>query len=127
MTAVLPPRTAQGAPLRRSLRDTLTRVAEAVTTPVVPAEYLDLIAPLRSGADLRGKVVSVTPETRDAATVRIRPGRGWRGHVPGQYIRIGVDVNGVRNWRAYSVTSLVGEPDGTVSVTVKAIDGGKVS
>ncbi|WP_406832008.1 ferredoxin reductase [Pedococcus sp. KACC 23699] len=127
MTAVLPPRTAHSAPPRRSLRDTLTRVAQAVTTPVVPAEYLDLIAPMRSGADLRGRVLSVTAETRDAATVRIKPGRGWKGHVPGQYIRIGVDVNGVRNWRAYSLTSLIGDPDGAVAITVKAIDGGKVS
>ena len=68
----------------------------------MPADYLDLVAPLRAGADLRGRVVSVTPETRDAATVHIKPGRSWRGHVPGQYIRIGVDVDGVRNWRAYS-------------------------
>ncbi|KRE57012.1 ferredoxin reductase [Phycicoccus sp. Soil748] len=126
MTAVLPSRVTRGTP-RRSLRDVVARAAAAVTTPVLPADYLDLIAPLRSGADLRGKVVSVTPETRHAATVRIKPGRGWRGHVPGQYIRIGVDVDGVRNWRAYSVTSLAGEPDGTVSITVKAIDGGKVS
>ena len=72
-----------------------------------PADYLDLFAPLRAGADLRGRVVSVTPETRDAATVRDQPGRGWAGHVPGQYVRIGVDVDGVRNWRAYSLTSPV--------------------
>ncbi len=126
MTAAVSPRVTSGEP-RRSLRDALVRVAEAVTTPVVPAEYLDLIAPMRSGADLRGKVVSVTPETRDATTVRIKPGRGWLGHVPGQYIRIGVDVDGVRNWRAYSLTSLAGSPDGTIAITVKAIDGGKVS
>ena len=57
-------------------------------TPLVPSDYLDLIAPLRSGADLRARVVSVTRETRDAVTVRLRPGRDWAGHVPGQYVRI---------------------------------------
>ena len=96
-------------------------------TPLLPDDYLDLVAPLRAGADLRGRVVSVTPETRDASTVRIRPGRGWRGHVPGQYIRIGVDVDGVRQWRAYSLTSPVDTPDGLISITVKAIPDGKVS
>lgn len=96
-------------------------------TPLLPDDYLDLVAPLRAGADLRGRVVSVTPETRDASTVRIRPGRGWRGHVPGQYIRIGVDVDGVRQWRAYSLTSPVDAPDGLISITVKAIPDGKVS
>lgn len=125
MTAVLPSRTP--ASTRPSLRTALQKLAEAVATPVVPAEYLDLIAPLRAGADLRGRVVSVVPETDDAASVTIRPGRGWRGHRPGQYIRIGVDVDGVRNWRAYSVTSHAGASDGLISITVKAIPGGKVS
>lgn len=127
MTAVLPLRTASGTPTRRSLRAALWRVAEAVAHPVLPADYLDLVAPLRAGADLRGRVVSVTPETRDAATVRIKPGRSWRGHLPGQYIRIGVDVDGVRNWRAYSLTCPVESPDGLISITVKAIPDGKVS
>jgi ferredoxin-NADP reductase len=95
--------------------------------PLLPSDYLDLVAPLRAGADLRARVVSVTPETRDAATVVLRPGRSWRGHVPGQYIRIGVDVDGVRNWRAYSLTCPVGAPDGLISITVKAIPDGKVS
>ncbi|WP_270886307.1 ferredoxin reductase [Pedococcus sp. 5OH_020] len=125
MTAVLPsPATASTRP---TLRTALWKVAEAVATPVLPADYLDLIAPLRSGADLRGRVISVVPETLDAASVTIKPGRGWRGHVPGQYIRIGVDVDGVRNWRAYSVTSRADARDGLISITVKAIPGGKVS
>jgi ferredoxin-NADP reductase len=125
MTAILPAR--QVATSRPSLRGILWRVAEAVATPVLPDDYLDLIAPLRAGAELRGRVVSVTPETRDAATVVIRPGRGWQGHVPGQYIRIGVDVDGVRNWRAYSLTSPADAPGGLISITVKAIPDGKVS
>ncbi|KRF27318.1 ferredoxin reductase [Phycicoccus sp. Soil802] len=128
MSAVLPLRTTSGStsPLP-SLRTVLRRVAEAVATPVLPDDYLDLIAPMRAGADLRGRVVSVTPETRDAATVHIRPGRSWAGFVPGQYIRIGVDVDGVRNWRAYSLTSPLNSPDGLISITVKAIPDGKVS
>ncbi|HEY7717449.1 MAG TPA: ferredoxin reductase [Pedococcus sp.] len=128
MTATVPTQRPQaGRPPRLGLRDALWRVAEAVTTPVVPAEYLDLLAPMRAGADLRGRVVSVEPETADAATVRILPGRSWRGHVPGQYVRLGVDVDGVRHWRAYSLTSPVGEPDGTIAITVKAIPDGRVS
>src|SRR4029453_18610897 len=80
-----------------------------------------------SGADLRGRIEAVHPETRDAATLVIRPGRGWKGHTPGQYVRIGVDVNGVRQWRAYSVNSDRTRTDGCFSITVKAIPGGKVS
>jgi len=108
------------------LRDRLTRLVEAATTPLLPADYLDLFAPLRSGADLRARVVAVHPETADAATLLLKPGADWAGHVPGQYIRIGVDVDGVRQWRAYSLTHGP-RRDGLISITVKAVPHGMVS
>lgn len=110
-----------------TLLDRAVDVVGLVTTPLVPSDYLDLVAPLRSGADLRGRVVEVRPETRDAVTVVIRPGRSWAGHVPGQYVRIGIDVDGVRQWRAYSLTSPTDRPDGCIAITVKAIPDGVVS
>ena len=113
-------------PIARA-RDTVARFARGLATPVVPEEYLDLFAPLRSGADLRGRIVAITPETADAATITIKPGRDWQGHSPGQYIRIGVDVDGVRNWRAYSLTSDTSARDGLISITVKAMPDGHVS
>lgn len=101
------------------------KVAEALATPLVPEDFLDLIDPLRSGADLRGRVVAVRREGPGATTVTIRPGKGWRRHRPGQYTRIGIDVDGVRLWRAYSITSPVGAD--TITITVRAIPDGKVS
>lgn len=108
-------------------RERAVDVVGWMTTPLLPADYLDLVRPLRSGAELRGRIVDVQPETRDAVTLVIRPGRGWAGHVPGQYVRIGLDVDGVRQWRAYSVTSPADRADGTIAITVKAIPDGKVS
>lgn len=108
------------------LRGRLVRLAERVTSPLLPADYLDLFDPLRRGADLRGRVIEVHPETADAATLVIRPGADWAGHVPGQYVRIGVDVDGVRQWRAYSLTHGP-RADGHLSITVKAVPGGTVS
>ncbi|QIK67609.1 ferredoxin reductase [Nocardioides sp. HDW12B] len=108
------------------LGDRLVRFAEAATTPLLPADYLDLVHPLRSGADLRGRIEEVQAETADAATIVIRPGADWAGHVPGQYVRIGIDVDGVRQWRAYSLTHGP-RRDGRISVTVKAVPDGKVS
>jgi len=105
----------------------LRRLAESVATPLVPSDYLDLVAPLRATADLRGRVVAVNSETPDAATIEFRPGRAWRGHRPGQYLRVGVDVDGVRHWRAYSLTSEVDRPDGLLAITVKAMPDGMVS
>ncbi len=119
------------APTRRTasaaLRDRVARVAGSVTqlvaTPLVPSDYVDLFAPLHS-ADLRARIVRITPETADAATIELLPGRGWTGHTPGQYVRIGVDVDGVRQWRAYSITSSTSR---TFTITVKAIPDGVVS
>lgn len=124
-----PPTRARRIPPRpgRGLGAALERFASSAATPLVPGDYLDLFAPLRSGAPLRGRVVAVVPETADAATVLIKPGRDWAGHVPGQYVRIGVDVDGVRRWRAYSLTSQTDRTDGLVAVTVKAIPDGLVS
>jgi ferredoxin-NADP reductase len=110
----------------RSLRSRLGQLAQAATTPLLPDDYLDLFSPLRAGAPLRGRVVEVVPETRDAATLVIRPGADWAGHVPGQYVRVGIDVDGVRQWRAYSLTHGP-RPDGYISITVKAVPDGKVS
>ncbi|MEU8946056.1 ferredoxin reductase [Streptomyces sp. NPDC048489] len=110
-----------------ALRSGAWKLLEMVTTPLLPSDYLDLVSPLRAGADLRGRIEAVYPETGDAATIVIRPGRGWRGHTAGQYVRVGVDVDGVRLWRAYSVTSPTNRQDGRVTITVKAIPGGKVS
>ncbi|MCW2634103.1 MAG: Oxidoreductase FAD-binding domain protein [Blastococcus sp.] len=112
---------------RAALRDRVLKLVELATTPLLPNDYLDLVDPLRSGASLRGRIEAVLPETRDAATIVLRPGRGWKGHQPGQYIRIGIDVDGVRQWRAYSLTSHLGRTDGCIAITVKAIPGGKVS
>ncbi len=102
------------------------RLAEAATTPLLPADYLDLFAPLRPGAALRGRIVEVVPETADAATLVIKPGSDWAGHLPGQYVRVGVDVDGVRQWRAYSLTHGA-RRDGHLSITVKAVPDGVVS
>jgi stearoyl-CoA 9-desaturase NADPH oxidoreductase len=110
----------------RRWRTRALKLAETATTPLVPADFLDLFAPLRAGAELRGRVESVHPETADAATLVIRPGADWSGHVPGQYVRIGVDVDGVRCWRAYSLTHGP-RADGRISVTVKAVPDGHVS
>ncbi|WP_052667920.1 ferredoxin reductase [Nitriliruptor alkaliphilus] len=109
------------------LRQRVARLAELAATPLVPSDYVDLVDPLRSPTDLRARIVAISPETRDAVTLTLAPGRGWRPHVPGQYVRLGVDVDGVRQWRTYSLTSVPDRADGLLTVTVKAIPDGIVS
>ncbi len=108
-------------------RRRLWGIAEAMASPRRPADYLDMFHPLRRGADLRGRVVAVRPEAGDAVTVVLRPGAAWRSHVPGQYVRVGLDVDGIRRWRSYSITSPPATADETISITAKAVPGGTVS
>lgn len=114
------------AGLRAAVGSRVRRVAEAAVTPLELDDVLDVFSPLRAGGPLRGRIVAVHPETRDAATIEIKPGADWAGHVPGQYVRIGIDVDGVRHWRAYSLTHGP-RADGHVSITVKAVPDGHVS
>ncbi len=111
----------------RALRSGAWRVVEIITTPVVPADYLDAVAPLRNRSVLRAKIEAVRPEISRSVTLVLRPGVGWQPHRPGQYVRLGVDVDGVRLWRSYSVTSAAGDRSGRFSVTVNEVPGGKVS
>ena len=109
------------------LQRSVLRAIEALTTPLLPSDYLELINPLWSTRELRGRIERIEPETGDAATVVIKPGYRWDGHRPGQYLRIGVDIKGRRHWRAYSLTSEPDRADGCISITVKHVEEGVVS
>lgn len=103
----------------------LLAVAGALSTPLLPEDFLELLDPLWSQTALRARVVGVRRASARATTLTLRPGRTWTGHRAGQFVRLGVDVDGVRHWRSYSVTS----PEGTetLSITVQEVPGGTVS
>jgi len=109
------------------LQRAVLRAVRAFSTPLLPDDYLELINPLWSTRELRGRIERIDHVTRDAATVLIKPGYRWEGHRAGQYVRIGVDIRGVRHWRAYSLTSEPGRPDRCISITPKLVEGGVVS
>ena len=109
------------------------RAGSKLTTPLHPDDYLQLLNPLWSARELRGRVEKVVPETEDAATLVIRPGWGWRyNHRPGQYVGIGVQVEGRFQWRSYSVSSppkhsfQLGSGR-TIAITVRAMPEGLLS
>jgi ferredoxin-NADP reductase len=106
---------------------TLLNVAGRLTTPLLPDDYLGYLNPLWSRREPRARVQAVVPETADAATLWLRPGPGWPAHAPGQYVRMGVDIDGVRHWRTYSLTSVPGRRDGRIAICVKATPDGFVS
>jgi stearoyl-CoA 9-desaturase NADPH oxidoreductase len=94
----------------------LRRVASILTTPLAPEDFLGLVNPLASSRQLRGVVTKVVRETPDSTTIHFRPGRGWNPHAAGQWARIGVEIDGVRQWRSYSLSAAVGH-DPAITVT----------
>ncbi len=99
------------------------------THPLDVEDYLALVDPTRSRRP-QGVIESVVPLTSTAAAIRIRPPRSWRPHRPGQFVTLGVDVDGRRHHRCYSITSLPtsGRDRGArIEVAVQAVDGGTVS
>ncbi|ORA28834.1 ferredoxin reductase [Mycobacterium aquaticum] len=110
----------------------LRTIAGRITTPLLPDDYLKLANPLWSARELRGRIVEVRQETADSATLVVKPGWGFSfDYEPGQYIGIGVLMDGRWRWRSYSLTSV---PDKhpiagqrTIAITVKAMPEGFLS
>ena len=112
----------------------LRKIAARITTPLLPDDYLHLANPLWSARELRGRILQVRRETEDSASLGIKPGWGFSfDYQPGQYIGIGLPVNGRWRWRSYSLTSSpAAMPSGTgsprtVTITVKAMPEGFLS
>lgn len=106
----------------------LRGLAARATTPLLPDDYLKLLNPLWSARELRGQVVDVQRETEDSATVTIKPGWGFSGdYRPGQYVGIGLRIDGKWHWRSYSLTSVPKRQEKLISITVKATPEGFLS
>ncbi|MBS1694392.1 MAG: ferredoxin reductase [Actinobacteria bacterium] len=110
----------------------LRTIAGRITTPLLPDDYLHLANPLWSARELRGRIVEVRRETEDSATLVIKPGWGFSfDYQPGQYIGIGLLMDGRWRWRSYSLTSspvtTQGRTARTITITVKAMPEGFLS
>lgn len=116
----------------------LRGVLKRFSTPLLPDDYTQLVNPLWSARELRGKIISVTkhtPHTADgevgaADTVSLVIEPGWG--VPtdfeaGQYIGIGVQIGGRYTWRSYSLTCPPNPAGGRLEITVRAVERGKLS
>lgn len=103
------------------------RAVRHLFSPLRPDDYLEMVNPLWTTKELRGRVERVEPQGSEAASVLIRPGYEWPGHKPGQYVRLGLVIDGRYHWRAYSLTSDPQPEDGLISVTPKKVDSGVVS
>ncbi len=110
------------------IRKALTsRPVASLTSPFTIDHYLDQIHPMLAAHNVRARVVEVVQETGDASTVILRPNGTWKGFTPGQHVQFGVEVDGKRRVRVFSVSSSQAGKNRTFSVSVKAHPDGYVS
>ena len=97
----------------------------ALASPLSVDDYLSLIDSRLSLSEPRGRVTHVVRQTPDSVTLEIEPNDNWQGHRPGQHVLLGVDLDGVRHSRCFSVVSAPNEP--MIEVTIKRNGDGRVS
>ncbi|HZG92894.1 MAG TPA: ferredoxin reductase [Pseudonocardia sp.] len=95
------------------------------TQPLLPDDLLGTLNPMWSRREPHARVVGLRRETDDTTTLLLRTGPGLPVHRPGQFVGIGTRLDGVWQWRTYSVTSHPGDRE--LAVTVTALAGGAVS
>ncbi len=117
----------QSQAAKPSLLSRFTAITDAFAFPLRTSHYLELVNPLWTTHALQAKVVSVWDETADARTITLKPGRNWRSHRPGQHLRVGVPIGGMHYTRTYSISSAPERDDECFTITVKAIQAGRMS
>ncbi|WP_067861185.1 ferredoxin reductase [Nocardia shimofusensis] len=105
----------------------LIDLVQTLTTPHPVDRYLELVRPTLTVRQLRAEIIEVNRSVPGSVTLTLRTPRRWRGHVAGQYVRIGVVIDGVRHTRCYSPIDAEDATGRTLRLTVKAHPGGLVS
>ncbi|HEX4804686.1 MAG TPA: ferredoxin reductase [Conexibacter sp.] len=106
-------------------------LAAALTTPHGVDRYAELVRPAFSLREVRAEVVAVRRATARSVTLALRPNANWEGFRAGQFVRLSVEVDGVRHTRCYSPASSAhagdlieltahARPDGVVSPFLRA-------
>ena len=89
--------------------------------------YLELIRPQMTVRDARARVVSVRRQTDRSVTLVLAPNAAWRGFTAGQFVRVGVEIDGVRRTRTYSPASAESDGARQLELTVTIHPEGLVS
>jgi ferredoxin-NADP reductase len=115
-------------PLSSGLRRVLSsRVVAAMATPHGVDRYLEIFDATWSVHEVRAEVTGVRRQTADSVTLTLRPNGNWQGFKAGQYVRLTVEIDGVRRTRCYSPANSVHAADGKIELTTKAHAKGFVS
>lgn len=99
---------------------------DALTTPHGVDRYVELVRPAFSLHEVRAEVVAVRRATARSVTLTLRPNANWRGFRAGQFVRLSVEIDGVRHTRCYSPASSAHVGD-LIELTAHAQPDGRVS
>ena len=118
---------AQDPKPRKGWLNRLAAITDMFAFPLRTSHYVELVNPLWTTHRMHARVVDVWDETKDCRTITLQPGPNWRLHRPGQHIRVGIPVDGRHYTRTYTIPSPPERDDGRFTITVKKIDGGRLS
>jgi ferredoxin-NADP reductase len=105
-------------PVRALLR---SPIARALAAPHGVDAYLRALNPRWAVHDVRATVEHVIRETPTATTLTLRPNLAWDGHRAGQHVEVGVELEGVRHTRCFSIASSEHRRDGRITLTIRAV------
>ncbi len=102
-------------------------IARAMASPHSVDRYVSMIDPAWSLTDIRAEVIAVDRKTKDSVTLTLRPNANWKGFRAGQFVRLSVDIDGIRRTRCYSPADSQFRRDGRIELTIKVDPNGLVS
>jgi ferredoxin-NADP reductase len=119
---------------KKAIMPTLSAPRRLLASPVVDLllgphgidRYLELINPSLTVRDARAHVLAVHRQTDRSVTLRLAPNAAWRGYRAGQFVPIGIEINGVRHTRTYSPAGSE-HRDGELELTITLHPDGLVS
>jgi ferredoxin-NADP reductase len=122
-------RSATADPPRATAAQRLLRspVVDLLLGPHGVDRYLELIHPRLTVTDARAEVVAVRRQTPRSVTLTLRPNRAFDGVRAGQFVRVGVEIDGVRRTRTYSPAGSEHGRSRELELTVTEHPGGLVS
>ena len=120
-TATVPPR-----PRRFGRRLLESPLLGLLAGPPGVDGYLEQVRPTWATGECRAEVTSVGRRTPDSVTLALRANLAWEGFRAGQFLGVGVEIDGAWRSRCYSPASVAG-PGRELEITVKKHPGGLVS
>ena len=87
------------------------------------------IDPMWSLQSVKARVEMIHHETADTITLTVRPNESFRSFRAGQHAQLGVEINGARKTRTFTIASSPAEwrHKGTIQFTIKAMPQGQVT